>query len=104
MTRRDPFQYEYTDKWRKGAQFNLSLRILEFFSWKNHIHMDGTKSQLQNAGWEFEIVMDKFCVQPFYYHHSEHALDGSGSIDEGRAASYPLIDRYGLRFVFYSKH
>lgn len=103
LTRRDPFQPEYTGHWTRGAQFNFELRAFDYFKWENHVHMDGTKSQLRNAGWEFQLSMDKFQFQPFYYHHSEHALDSEGIDDPKRGNDYPLIDRYGLRFVFYQK-
>ncbi len=103
MTRRDPFQPEYTGHWTRGAQFNLNLRMFDYFLWRNHIHMDGTKSQLRNAGWEFDIQYTAYSIQPFYYHHSQHALDGVGTDDPDRGNDYPLIDRYGVRFVFYQK-
>lgn len=103
MTRRDPFQPELTGHWTRGAQFNLDLRMFCYFSWKNKIHMDGTSAQLRNAGWEFDLSFDRFQFQPFYYHHSQHALDGRGADDPKRGNDYPLIDRYGVRFVFYQR-
>ena len=98
MTRRDAFQAETTGAWTRGAQFNFDLRLFEYLKWENHVHMDGTASQLRKAGWEFQSSVDKWPVQPFYYHHSQHALDSVGD-----SIKYPLIDRYGVRFVFYSK-
>ena len=98
LTRRDPFQPDNTGHWTRGAQFNFDLRFMEYFAWKNRVHMDGTQAQLRNAGWEFEVVLDKCQFQPFYYHHSQHAFDSNG------VGKYPLIDRYGVRFTFFNKN
>lgn len=103
MTRRDPFQPEYTGEWRRGAQFIFDLRLFEYVSWRNKVHMDGTNSQLRNAGWEFDVSLDRYAIQPFYYHHSQHALDAVGADDPRRSNDYPLVDRYGVRFVFYKR-
>lgn len=103
LTRRDPYQPQYTHAWSKGGQFNFNLRALDYFSWKNQVHFDGTHSQLQHAGWAFDVSYDRWCVQPFYFHHSQHAFDDRGLENPKEASDFPLIDRYGLRFVFYQK-
>ena len=98
MTKRDAFQAENTGAWTRGAAFNFELRIAEYLKWQNHVHMDGTQAQLRNAGWQFELSVDKWQIQPFYFHHSQHALDSVGD-----SIKYPLEDKYGLRFVFFQK-
>jgi hypothetical protein len=103
LTRRDPYQPEYTDSWSKGGQFNFNLRAFEYFSWKNQVHFDGTSSQLQHAGWRFDVSFDKYVFQPFYTHHSQHAFDDKGADDPSQPSDFPLIDRYGMRFVFYGQ-
>lgn len=104
LNRRDPYQYDLTEAWTKGAAFNLNLRMFDHISWKNHLHMDGTASQLKNAGWQFDLSFDKYFIQPFYGHHSEHSLDFEAAKDpDGRASDFPLVDKYGVRFVFYQK-
>lgn len=101
IARRDPYQPEYTDRWTSGTQFNLGLRMLEIFRWDNHFHMDSTGSQLRNAGWQFQVTMDYFSrIEPFYYHHSQHALDTTGTDDPNSSRDFPLIDRVGLTFHF----
>lgn len=101
LTRRDPYQPQYTHDWSKGGQFNFDLRVIDYFSWKNKVHFDGTHSQLQHAGWEFDVSFDKYAIQPFYYHHSEHSFDDRGAENPLEPSDFPLVDRYGLRFVFY---
>lgn len=105
LTRRDPYQYELTDHWVKGAGFNFNLRIFDYISWKNFLHMDGTASQLKNAGWQFDLSFDRYPIQPFYGHHSQHSLDFEGARDpDVRASNFPLVDKVGIRLVFYEKH
>lgn len=103
LTRRDPYQPQYTDDWSKGGRFNFDLRVGEYFSWKNQVHFDGTPSQLQHAGWLFDVSFDKYQIQPFYTHHSQHSFDDRGAEDPSQPSDFPLIDRYGLRFVFFQR-
>lgn len=92
LFRRDPYQPEYTEKWTQGGQFNFDLRFLQVLKWENGIHVDGTESQLRNAGWEFTVTTDYYYhLRPFYYHHSEHAFDTVGS-----QKRFPVVDRYGI--------
>ncbi len=96
--RRDPYQPEYNGKWDNGAQFNLGLRVLELLKWDSRLHMDSAEGVLRNVGWEWKVSMDYFhYVVPFYLHHSQHSLDA------GETGRFPLVDQYGLSFVFLDK-
>lgn len=97
----EPYQPEILpDEWQTGSAINYDLRLMQVFSWKNKIHMNSAHSKVQHAGWEFFLSMDYFKrVQPFYWHHSQHALDDEGRSNE--TGRYPIFDRVGLRFCFY---
>ncbi len=97
LGRRDPYQPELNGQWTHGGRFNLNLRVAEYFQWENHLHFAGTEGQLRDAGWEWRAVVDRYAIQPFYWHHSQHALDGSG------VGKFPIDNAYGLRFEFYNR-
>lgn len=102
--RRDPYQPEYTGKWRDGVAANLNLRLLKVFRWENRVHSDGTESQLRNVGWEFRMLMDwNDYLQPFYYHHSQHAMDSVGADDPRIQNDFPVQDSWGIRLIFFKK-
>lgn len=96
--KREPYLPERDGEWRKGANFNLSLRLLRWIRWDNNLHMDGGSGRLYHAGWEYRFIMDAYRVQPFMYHHSQHALE-----DSPNGNKFPVEDSYGVRFVFIEK-
>jgi hypothetical protein len=96
--KRDPYMPDHNGAWKRGANFNLNMRLLEFFKWENRLHMEGGDSRLYSAGWEYRVSMDQWRVQPFYYHHSRHALD-----DSPNGHLFPVENNVGLRFIFLDK-
>lgn len=102
--KRDAYLPEYDALWKRGAAFNVNLRLAEIFSWTNRLHMEGGEYHLFAVGWEFQVTMDRYPVQPFIYHHSQHGLDGNPSRnEESNRNRFPVVDRYGFRFVFMEK-
>lgn len=85
--------------WSHGAAVNWDVNLLKIddwtWYWRNTNHMSSTNAQVRYVGWQWDLGIgwrDK--IEGFYWHHSQHALDMEG---EG---AYPLIDRYGVRFIF----
>lgn len=87
----DAYQPHLTDKWSQGGAFNLGIRFPQNIIWNNRLHLDGTSSKVERAGWEFSVKYDRFQLRPFYYHHSEHSLEHMG--ESGR---FPQTDKLGL--------
>jgi hypothetical protein len=96
--KREGYLPERDGEWTNGADFNLNLRFAEYFRWDNRFHMDGVDSRLLHVGWEYRLILDKYPLQPFYYHHSQHALE-----DAPRGRKFPVEDSYGLRMVFWDR-
>lgn len=97
---RDPYIPEIapTD-WRGRLSMDMDIRLMPFLRWNNVVHTSGDDSAVKHVGWEFEFVIDMFDkVQPFYYHHSQHVLEM-----ERPSRSFPVVDRYGLRFNWYTR-
>lgn len=92
--KREGYLPERDGEWTNGADFNLNIRMLHVFRWDNRFHMDGAESRLLHAGWEYRLIMDYWNIQPFYYHHSQHALE-----DAPRGRKFPVEDSVGLRFI-----
>ena len=100
LINRDPYVPEIAPRdWEHRMAFDMDVRLAPIIKWTNTIHTSGDKGAVHHVGWEFEFVMDYFNqVQPFYYHHSQHVMEY-----ERPPASFPLVDRYGLRFNFYDR-
>lgn len=100
MFNRDPYVPEMDPKdWFGRVAFDIDVRLTPFLRWNNTTHTSGDTSAVRHVGWEFELVMDAWDkVQPFYYHHSQHVMEYSRP-----SGSFPLVDRYGIRFNLYSR-
>lgn len=90
------------EHWLYGsaATFDLDLVATENWGlyWDNYVHMDSTNKQVRHVGWEWEgglRIGDT--LEVFHYHHSRHILEAE------RPDRYPLVNRYGARWVFYEK-
>jgi hypothetical protein len=86
--------------WRYGAAVNFDLDFVRYdewaLYWRNNVHMAATQCCVRHVGWEFEWGVEASRhMDVFYHHHSQHLLDG-----DRPARRYPLINEYGVRFVF----
>lgn len=100
MFNRDPYVTELDAKdWRGMLEMRADFRVTPFLLWENRFHTSGDDSAVKHVGWEFELRIDLFDkIQPFYYHHSQHVME-----EERPGNSFPLQDRYGIRFNLYER-
>lgn len=89
---------ESAEYWKYGAAAVFNLDVAKYgqygLYWNNNVHMDATNVAVRHVGWEWEIgthVGPHF--DTFYYHHSRHLMEGV------RDTRFPLINRYGIRFI-----
>lgn len=103
---RDPMtpdieEHEYIG--RVGTDFGL--RIMEVGYWKNEVHTEGTRGQMQTVGWHWELGLHvSRNIDLFHEHHSRHRMDSTNVIDfdqDGRPDRFPVEDSYGIRMHFY---
>jgi hypothetical protein len=88
------------ETWRYGSAVKFNLDLIRFgdygLYWDNNVHMSATQCCVRHVGWEFEAgARASKHLDFFYYHHSQHILDL-----ERESRRYPLVNRYGVRFVF----
>jgi hypothetical protein len=81
---------EGTEEWHGGAAFNLNLTLASYqgvgLYWDNKPYLNGTKAQVRQAGWEWEVGAGVGrCQNVFWRHHSTHLLDAASD------HKYPLI-------------
>lgn len=93
-------QDEGTEEWHGGAAFNLNLNLASYngygLYWDNKPYLNGTKAQVRQAGWEWEVGAGyKKCQTLFWRHHSTHILD------EASVGKYPLSNQFGIRVTFF---
>lgn len=92
------------DQYKGRVATDFQLRILEVGYWKNYVHTEGTPSQLQTVGWQWELgirISDELSI--FHEHHSRHRMD-SAELDldgDGKPNKFPVEDSYGIRLHFY---
>lgn len=100
MFNRDPYVPEIgPTEWTGRLSMDMDIRLFPFLRWNNTVHTSGNSSSVKHVGWEFEAVIDIFDkVQPFYYHHSQHVMEYARP-----SRSFPVVDRYGLRFNWYMR-
>jgi hypothetical protein len=88
------------EAWSYGSAVRFNLELIKYgeygLYWDNHVHMAATQCCVRHVGWEFEWGAHvSRHLDFFYYHHSEHIMDV-----ERPARRYPLVNQYGVRFIF----
>lgn len=83
------------EKVKDGLALNFSLGVLGPLYWDNQVHALTTDAQYRLVGWQFEVGVAVFpCLDVFYFHHSQHVLDGHHPL-----LSFMVEDAVGFRWI-----
>lgn len=96
--RRDPYLYEYNDRWRDRTNVKFNINILGALYFDSRIHMETLDTGVyKSGGWEWYVgARVTSWLDVYAHHHSQHVFEKNVVTVDGKN-TFPVEDSYGIR-------
>ena len=96
--RRDPYLYEYNDRWRDRTTVKFDISLLGALYFDSRLHMETLDTgTFKSGGWEWYAgIRVASWLDAFMHHHSQHVFEKNVVTVDGKN-TFPVEDAFGIR-------